>query len=130
GFGRVAAPLTGSSLIPHRRYAQDLSAGTSWSRATNERGDYDDQTRCIGSAVPRDRYGDGSGAQGHIAHVQRSAGESRQGSSDDHSRACARRIERDPPTQCTCLCLRAGGLRCDAAEGWTTGNTDTRTELL
>src|SRR5215475_5407242 len=53
-----------------------------------------------------------------------------QGSSDDHGRACARRIERYPPTQCTCVCLRAGGLRRDAAEGWTTGHTDTRTELL
>src|SRR6516162_713835 len=50
--------------------------------------------------------------------------------SDDHSRACARRVERDPPTQCTGVCLRTGGLRCDAAEGWTTGNTDTRTDLL
>ena len=39
-------------------------------------------------------------------------------------------VERDPPTQCTCVCLRAGGLRYDAAEGWTTGNTDTRTDLL
>jgi hypothetical protein len=35
-----------------------------------------------------------------------------------------------PPTQCTCVCLRTGGLRCDAAEGWTTSNTDTRTDLL
>ena len=26
--------------------------------------------------------------------------------------------------------LRAGGLRRDAAEGWTTGDTDTRTKLL
>src|SRR5262245_43811514 len=29
--------------------------------------------------------------------------------SDDHSRACARRVERYPPTQCTCVCLRAEG---------------------
>ena len=42
----------------------------------------------------------------------------------------ARRVERDPPTQCTCVCLRTGGLRCDAAEGRTTSNTDTRTVLL
>jgi uncharacterized protein YbjT (DUF2867 family) len=48
--------------IPHRRYAQDSSADTSWSRPTNERGDYDDQTRCIGSAMPHDRHGGGSGA--------------------------------------------------------------------
>ncbi|WP_433994656.1 LuxR C-terminal-related transcriptional regulator [Bradyrhizobium lablabi] len=32
--------------------------------------------------------------------------------------------------ECTCVCLRAGGLRRDAAEGWTTGDTDTRTVLL
>ena len=38
--------------------------------------------------------------------------------------------KRDPPAQCTCICLRAGGHRCDAAEGWTTGNTDTGTDLL
>jgi hypothetical protein len=44
--------------------------------------------------------------------------------------ACARRLERHPPTQCTCVCLRAGGPRCDAAEGGTRGNTDTRTNLL
>ena len=44
-------------------------------------------------------------------------GKSWQGSSDDHCRACARQLERHPPTQCTCVCLRAGGLRCDAAEG-------------
>jgi pimeloyl-ACP methyl ester carboxylesterase len=25
---------------------------------------------------------------------------------------------------------RVGGLRCDAGEGWTTSNTDTRTDLL
>src|SRR5215813_6448446 len=35
-----------------------------------------------------------------------------------------------PPTQCTCVCLRTGGLRCDAGEGWTTGNTDARTDFL
>ena len=62
--------------------------------------------------------------------MSRISGESRQGSSDDHSRACARWVERYSPTQCTCVCLRAGGLRCDAAEGWTTGDTDTRTDLL
>jgi hypothetical protein len=45
-------------------------------------------------------------------------------------RACARRVERHSPTQCTCVCLRAGGLRCDAAEGWTAGDTDTRRDLL
>jgi uncharacterized protein YbjT (DUF2867 family) len=33
--------------------------GTSWSRATNEGGDYDDQTRCIGPAMPHDRHGEG-----------------------------------------------------------------------
>ena len=33
-------------------------------------------------------------------------------------------------TQCTCDGLRTGGLRCDAGEGWKTGNTDTRTDLL
>src|SRR5438552_6953927 len=68
--------------------------------------------------------------KGHVAHVERSYGESRQGSSDDHSRACARRVEPYPPTQCTCDCLRTGGLRCDAGEGWKAGNTDTRTDLL
>ena len=36
-FRRVAPPLAGSSLIPYRKYAQDSSAGTSWSRATNEK---------------------------------------------------------------------------------------------
>ena len=61
---------------------------------------------------------------------KRSYGESRQGSSDDHSRACARRVDRYPPTQCTCVCLRTRGLHRDAAEGWRTGNTDTRTDLL
>ncbi len=30
--------------------------------ATNERGDYDDQTRCVGSSLPHDRHGGGSGA--------------------------------------------------------------------
>jgi len=35
-----------------------------------------------------------------------------------------------PPTQCTCVCLRAGGLRRDAAAGWATDDTDTRTDLL
>ena len=34
------------------------------------------------------------------------------------------------PTQCTCVCVRAGGLRRDAAEGGTTGDTDTRPDLL
>src|SRR4051812_39933229 len=48
------------------------------------------------------------------------SGEPRQGSSGDHGRACARRIERYPRAQCTCVCLRAGGRRCDAAEGRTT----------
>ena len=39
--------------------------------------------------------------------------------------------ERYPPAQCTMrLFLRAGGLRRHAAEGRTTGDTDTRTELL
>src|SRR6266851_4206806 len=127
----MAPPLTGGSLISHRGYAKSVtSVCPSGSRATNERGDYDDQTRCVGSAVPHDRHGGGSGAQGHGTHVQGSSGASRQGSSDDHSRACARRVERYPPTQCTCVCLRAGGLRRDAAEGWTTGDTDTRTVLL
>jgi len=32
--------------------------------------------------------------------------------------------------KCICVCLRPGGLRCGAAEGWTTDNTDTRTDLL
>jgi hypothetical protein len=32
--------------------------------------------------------------------------------------------------QCTCVCLRTGGLCCDAVEGWKTGNTDTGTDLL
>src|SRR5712691_8722492 len=32
------------------------------SRATNERGDYDDHTRCVGFAMPHDRHGDGSAA--------------------------------------------------------------------
>src|SRR5437867_9002757 len=41
-----------------------------------------------------------------------------------------RRVEPYPPTQCTCDGLRTGGLRCDAGEGWKTGNTDTRTDLL
>ena len=36
----MVPPLTGSSLIPHRRYAQSVTSG---SRATNERGDYDDK---------------------------------------------------------------------------------------
>jgi hypothetical protein len=35
-----------------------------------------------------------------------------------------------PPTQCTSDCLRTGGLHCDAGEGWKTGYTDTRTDLL
>ena len=35
-----------------------------------QRGDHDDQTRCVGSAMPHDRHGDGSGAQGHAAHVE------------------------------------------------------------
>ena len=30
----------------------------------------------------------------------------------------------------TCVCLRAGGFRCDAVEGWKTGDTDSRTDLL
>jgi hypothetical protein len=38
---------------------------------------------------------------------KRSSGEPRQGSSDDHSRACAWRVERYPPTQRACVCLRA-----------------------
>src|SRR5262245_34342208 len=58
----MAPPLTGESLI-----------------LTNEGGDYDDQTRCVDSAMPHDRHGDGSGGQGHAAHVERSSGESRQG---------------------------------------------------
>ena len=72
----------------------------------------------------------GSGGQGHATHVKGSSGESRQGRSDDHSRESARRVERQPPTQCACVCLRAGGLRRDAAEGRTRGDTDTRRELL
>ena len=35
-----------------------------------------------------------------------------------------------PPTQCTGVCLRTGGLPCDAGEGWKRGNTDTRTDFL
>src|SRR5262245_15676589 len=65
--------------------------------------------------MPHDRHGDGSGGQGHAAHVERSCRVSRQGSSDDNCRACARRVERYPPTQCTCVCLRTGGFCCDAA---------------
>src|SRR5262245_39260 len=42
----------------------------------------------------------------------------------------ARRVDQYPPTRCTCVCLRPGGLRCGAAEGWATGNTDTRTDFL
>src|SRR5262245_28387864 len=109
----MAPPLTGESLI-----------------LTNEGGDYDDQTRCVDSAMPHDRHGDGSGGQGHAAHVERSSGESRQGNADDHSRACARWVEPCPPTQCACDGLRAGWLRRDAGEGWKTGNTDTRPGLL
>ena len=45
-------------------------------------------------------------AQGHAAHVQDLPEESRQGSSGDHSGACAGRVERHPPTQCTCVRLR------------------------
>ena len=37
---------------------------------------------------------------------------------------------RYPPAQCACVCLRAGGLRCDAAEGRTTSIVDARTDLL
>src|SRR5215471_4710798 len=109
----MAPPLQGQSLI-----------------LTNERGDHDDHTRWVDSAMPHDRHGDGSAGEGHVAHVERSSGESRQGNADDHSRACARRVEPYPPTQCTCDGLRPGGLRCDAGEGWRTGNTDTGTGLL
>ena len=44
---RMAPPLTGKSLILP-------------SSATNERGDYDDHTRCVGFAIRHDRHGDGS----------------------------------------------------------------------
>ena len=90
---------------------------TPGSRATNEGGDYD-------------RHGDGSESEGHLAHVERSYGESRQGSSDDHSGVSARRVGPDPLTQCAGFCLRTGGLHRDAVEGWRTGNTDTWTDLL
>ncbi|MFH0301119.1 hypothetical protein AAFX91_28640 [Bradyrhizobium sp. 31Argb] len=43
------------------------------------------------------------------------------------AKASAARSQRGSPlpTQCTCVCLRAGGLRRDAVEGWTRGDTDT-----
>src|SRR5215470_4598258 len=80
--------------------------------------------------MPHDRHGDGSAGQGHAAHVERSYGESRQGSSDDHGGVSARLVGPDPPTQCTSVCLPTGRLHCDAGEGWRTGNTDTWTDLL
>ena len=42
-------------------------AGYTGSRATNEGGDYDNQTRCVGSAMPNDRHGDGSVGEGHMS---------------------------------------------------------------
>ena len=33
-------------------------------------------------------------------------------------------------TQCPCAGVRPGGLRGDAGEGWTTGHTDTGTDLV
>src|SRR5262245_19164799 len=105
--------------MPERGVAPQAS----W--ATNERGDYDDQTHGVGAALPHDRHGDGS-----AAHVEGPARTSRQGSFDDHRRACARRVEPDPPTQCPCAGVRTGGLRGDAGERWTTGHTDTGTDLL
>src|SRR5499427_2807714 len=52
---QAAASIRGTPRGSH----PDVTSG-SW--ATNERGDYDDQTRCVGSAVPHHRHGGGSGA--------------------------------------------------------------------
>src|SRR5215469_14230797 len=109
----MAPPLQGQSLI-----------------LTNERGDHDDHTRWVDSAMPHDRHGDGSAGEGHVAHVERSSGESRQGNADDHSGACAWRVEPCPPTQCTCHGVRARGLCSHAAEGWKTSDTETWADLL
>src|SRR5215470_900427 len=109
----MAPPLQGQSLI-----------------LVNKRGDHDDHTRCVGSAMPHDRHGDGSGGEGHVAHVERSSGEPRQGNADDHSGACAWRVEPCPPAQRTCDGLHAGWLRYHAAEGWKTSDTETRADLL
>src|SRR5262245_18625986 len=119
----MAPPLTDKGLILHPRETQG-------SRATDERGDHDEHTRCVGSAMRHDRHGDGSAGEGHVAHVERSCGESREGNADDHRRACAGRLEPCPPTQRACGGLRTRGLCRDAGEGWTTGNPDTWTELL
>src|SRR5215472_15060915 len=109
----MAPPLQGQSLI-----------------LTNERGDHDDHTPWVDSAMPHGRYGDGSGGQGHVAHVEGSSGYPGQGNADDHRRACARRVEPGPPTQCACDAVRTGRLRRDAGEGWETGHPDAGTVLL
>ena len=44
--------------------------------------------------------------------------------------ALARRVDPDPRTQCPCAGVRPGGLRGGAGEGWTTGHTDTGTDLV
>jgi hypothetical protein len=63
----MVPPLTGSRLILHRWHARSVRAGPG---PRTKEGDHDDQTGCVGSSVPRDRYGGGSGAQGHVTHVQ------------------------------------------------------------
>ena len=61
-----AASVSTNGSAAHRQQPDPASevrpVCPSGSRATNERGDYDDQTRCVGSSVPHDRHGGGPGA--------------------------------------------------------------------
>jgi uncharacterized protein YbjT (DUF2867 family) len=71
-LARRASAASGSTngFAAHRQQPDPASevrpgispAGTSWSRATNEGGDYDDQTRCVGSVMHHDRHSGGSAA--------------------------------------------------------------------
>src|SRR5215468_9583907 len=126
----MAPPLTGKSLILHRKYAQGAHplARADPGRRTKEA---TMTTKLVALVLLCLMSGMAMAQEPKVTSLMsKICGESRQGSSDDHSRACARRVECYPPTQRTCVCLRTGGLRCDAAEGWTTSNTDTRTDLL
>jgi hypothetical protein len=78
----MAPPFTGESLILHPRILPNgIGADTTGaviancpSGALHSGGDHDDQTRCVGSAMPHDRHGDGLAGEGPVAHVEISSG--------------------------------------------------------
>src|SRR5215467_10103173 len=126
----MAPPLTGSSLILYRRYAQGSHplARAGPERRTKEAtmmtklvalvllclmtGTAMAQEPKVTSLVSKDLT-ENPGREVLMITVEHPPG----GSNSIHRHNA-------------CVCLRTGGLRLDAGEGWTTGNTDTRANLL